>query len=488
MLDGVIADWHLTADGSDWKLLKQAVDKHLKADGSFDFSGADAVAFGVPVVTLYRVTLDARYWKAATAIHDALAASTASIPSPEESYQAATFLAAYAATGHTAFDEVVEAVKPHTAPGTASSQAVKADAPAWHIATVVDVLCWMPEDVPARPVLLEELRHSAPSVSKAPAGTGDVVATRIRAYALLKGIRKGWIAQNLEAATVKQATILRGGASSSEIKGQDMREAAAAMLLSSELAQTETQAIGHGKTVAVDGWFNSQLRKSATGGDELFHYKWDDDANSGFAFFGRAFERYGVKLATTGRPTADSLQGEQVYIIASPDIPSKNPKPNYVTPQDVDAIAKWVGNGGVLLLMQNDGQNAEFEHFNTLSERFGIHFNVVVKNTVEGTKWEQGKILIPAQTTTVFHDAHTAYMKEICTISTQQPAKPVLRDMLHDSGDVYMAIAKYGKGTVYAVVDPWLYNEYVDGRKLPVEYDQFASAKELARWAVEQAK
>ncbi len=25
-----------------------------------------------------------------------------------------------------------------------------------------------------------------------------------------------------------------------------------------------------------------------------------------------------------------------------------------------------------------------------------------------------------------------------------------------------MATAKYGKGTVYAMVDPWLYNEYTD--------------------------
>jgi len=39
------------------------------------------------------------------------------------------------------------------------------------------------------------------------------------------------------------------------------------------------------------------------------------------------------------------------------------------------------------------------------------------------------------------------------------------------------------------VTDPWLYNEYVDHRnKLPLEFDTYAAAKDLARWALEQAK
>jgi unsaturated rhamnogalacturonyl hydrolase len=49
-----------------------------------------------------------------------------------------------------------------------------------------------------------------------------------------------------------------------------------------------------------------------------------------------------------------------------------------------------------------------------------------------------------------------------------------------------MATAKYGKGTVYAMVDPWLYNEYTDGRKLPAFYDNFAAGNELVRWVLEQ--
>jgi unsaturated rhamnogalacturonyl hydrolase len=52
-----------------------------------------------------------------------------------------------------------------------------------------------------------------------------------------------------------------------------------------------------------------------------------------------------------------------------------------------------------------------------------------------------------------------------------------------------MAVAKVGNGVVFAVTDPWFYNEYIDHRnKLPLEYDTYAAAKELASWAVAQAK
>jgi unsaturated rhamnogalacturonyl hydrolase len=38
-----------------------------------------------------------------------------------------------------------------------------------------------------------------------------------------------------------------------------------------------------------------------------------------------------------------------------------------------------------------------------------------------------------------------------------------------------------------AVVDPWVYNEYADGRKLR-QYDGFEAAMDLARWAVSQSR
>ena len=57
-------------------------------------------------------------------------------------------------------------------------------------------------------------------------------------------------------------------------------------------------------------------------------------------------------------------------------------------------------------------------------------------------------------------------MKDTCAISLSGSAIPLLRDR----GDVVMATARYGRGTVFAAVDPWLYNEYTDGRKTPPQF------------------
>src|SRR6185369_10804814 len=106
----------------------------------------------------------------------------------------------------------------------------------------------------------------------------------------------------------------------------DAKGVGAYLMAGAEMGQASTEALGQGKTVLVDAWFNSQTRKNAAGQAELFHYKWDDDSNNGFSFFGRAFQRYGVKLAEERTaPTADDLKKAQIYILASPDIPSKNP-------------------------------------------------------------------------------------------------------------------------------------------------------------------
>ena len=50
-----------------------------------------------------------------------------------------------------------------------------------------------------------------------------------------------------------------------------------------------------------------------------------------------------------------------------------------------------------------------------------------------------------------------------------------------------MAVAHAGKGLVYANVDPWVYNEYTDGRTLPLGEDNFAAGLELTRWLVGEA-
>jgi unsaturated rhamnogalacturonyl hydrolase len=67
-------------------------------------------------------------------------------------------------------------------------------------------------------------------------------------------------------------------------------------------------------------------------------------------------------------------------------------------------------------------------------------------------------------------------------LTLSQKALPLLRY----KGDLLMAWTRYGKGMVFAVTDPWIYNEYTDGRKLPMEYDNFAGGQEVAAWLIRQ--
>ncbi|HEX6497005.1 MAG TPA: DUF4350 domain-containing protein [Acidobacteriaceae bacterium] len=232
----------------------------------------------------------------------------------------------------------------------------------------------------------------------------------------------------------------------------------------------------------VDAWFNSQQRQNAAGQKEYFHYKWNDSSDSGFSMFGQMFASHGATLDTLYEaPTADRLKRAQVYIIVSPDNPAKNPHPHYMQPEDAEHVAAWVKEGGVLLLMENDPANADITHLNLLAERFGIHFDDVLKHHIIGEQRAPGYIAVSGGGP-VFQRSHTLYMKDTCAISLKAPARAVLQD----KAGVVMAAAKYGKGTVVAVVDPWLYNEYTDPRKALPKQDNFAAGKEFVNWILKQ--
>jgi unsaturated rhamnogalacturonyl hydrolase len=234
--------------------------------------------------------------------------------------------------------------------------------------------------------------------------------------------------------------------------------------------------------VLLDGWFNSQQRPNATGQSEYFHYKWNDVSNSGFFLFGQIFRGFGVSTdALYTAPTLARLKGAQFYIIVSPDIPAKNPHPHYLQPEDATQVALWVKQGGVLILMANDPANGEIEHLDQLADLFGIHFNPVLSHHVAGTAHLMGTIVVPGGGPLFLHP-HTLFMKDTCTISVKGAAVP----LLEDKGDVLMATAKYGRGTVFAVADPWIYNEYTNGQNLPPEYDNLAGAVELVSWLLKQ--
>ena len=59
--------------------------------------------------------------------------------------------------------------------------------------------------------------------------------------------------------------------------------------------------------------------------------------------------------------------------------------------------------------------------------------------------------------------------------------------VLKNGTDDVMAVARYGKGTVFALGDPWIYNEYLDGRKLPAAYQNFRAAEQWVKWLLSVA-
>jgi unsaturated rhamnogalacturonyl hydrolase len=250
-----------------------------------------------------------------------------------------------------------------------------------------------------------------------------------------------------------------------------------------EMEMVQKQNAGKGKKVVLDYYFNNEWKKDATGTNVRWHYTWEDKSNSGFSMLGDIFNIHGARTKVLDQaPTAANLKGAQVYIIVDPDTEKETESPNYIQPEHIRSIVDWVKAGGVLLLMGNDAGNAEFTHFNKLTESFGVHLNEDSKNRVEGNQFEQGAIPVPANHA-VFKTAKKLYVKELASLHVTKPASVVL-----SHGEIKVAaVAKFGKGTVFIIGDPWLYNEYVDGRKLPADFDNYEAATDLVKWLLKPA-
>jgi unsaturated rhamnogalacturonyl hydrolase len=404
----------------------------------------------------------------------------------------------------------------------------------WYAMALVDVLDYVPADHPQRRELIAVLNRLSTAVLKVQdkknglwyqvldrgGEKGNYVeasASSMFVYALAKGVRKGYLPASINKA-VKKAyngilkqfievdangqTNLKGTVSVSGLGGNPYRDGSyeyylsepvivndpkgigAFILASNEIEMLPTQGEGKGKTVLLDNYFNSETKKDITGKMSPWHYTWDDLSNSGFSALGKIFEQHGAKTATlTQAPTAHDLSKASVYIIVDPDHEKDNPKPNYMQPQHAREIYNWVKGGGVLAIFLNDSINTEFKNFNQLPQKFGITFNQDARNLVKNDQFEQGAFIILSNHS-IFKTAKKIYVKELSTLNVTKPAKAVLTE----GGDNIIAVAKVGKGTVFAIGDPWLYNEYVDGRKLPLEYENFKAANDLVKWLLKQSK
>lgn len=405
----------------------------------------------------------------------------------------------------------------------------------WYASALVDVLDYFPASHPGRKSLIEILNRLVTAIGKQQdKSTGlwyDVMnykgpgkeknyfeasASSQFVYTIAKAVRKGYIpAAAISIARTGYDGILKkfvktengklnlhGTVKVSGLGGQPFRDGSFAyymsepvivndpkgigafLLASTEMEMQVTRPTGIGKTILLDRYFNSEKRKDITGKDGYWHYVWEERSNAGFSFLGSVFERYGAKLASLdSSPTAQDLKQAAVFILVDPDHTKDNPAPHFLAEKDIQIIQKWVRAGGVLMLMANDSANCELEHFNKLAGVFGFHFTNKSLHMVKNDTFEQGAVLT-GENHAIFKTAKKIFLKEISTLELHGPATALLRKQ----EDIIMTAARYGRGTVFAVGDPWLYNEYVDGRKLPAEYENFKAAEDLVGWILQKTR
>ncbi|HNR40636.1 MAG TPA: DUF4350 domain-containing protein [Bacteroidales bacterium] len=252
------------------------------------------------------------------------------------------------------------------------------------------------------------------------------------------------------------------------------------LILSCLLILFLTHCAHHTPVVGLDNWFNHEIN-AETG--QPFHYLWTDREFSGYSRWGEIFTSSGAEITTVGKPLKDVLSKIDVYIIVDPDTTSESKSPNYIGDDDIRVITEWVEKGGVLAVLANDAPNCEFTHLNKLMRNFGMSFNHVTLHPVTGTDYEMGaSTQLPDHP--LFKGVDKIYMKEISDINISGKAKPVLVE----EGKVLVAEVNYGKGYVFAIGDPWIYNEYIDHDLLPESFQNRKAAENLTNLLLGKVK
>lgn len=256
-------------------------------------------------------------------------------------------------------------------------------------------------------------------------------------------------------------------------RNDDLKAIGPFMQAAIEYELTDIQSIGKNKTVVLDRFFNNETRNN-----KPFHYIWEDRFDSGFSWLGGIFNDFGAKTTSLSEaPTLANLGNAKVYIIVDPDTKKETPKPDFIEQNHIDEIKKWVAQGGTLLLMANDTANVEIPHFNKLINEFGISLTDKNINLVKNDNFVDGEVII-SKPNEVFSVPNKLYIKEVVTLKTDKKAAIIAQK----DKDVVIATTKFGNGKVSVIGDPWIYNEYLNGRKLPKDFTNYKAATELVKW------
>jgi unsaturated rhamnogalacturonyl hydrolase len=412
-------------------------------------------------------------------------------------------------------------------PTTGKSPHIWGRAMGWYAMALVDALDYYPENHVGRDSLIQILQRWSAAVAKvqdpkdglwfdiidAPNDTRnykEASASSMFTRVLYKAVRHGYISHDYLANAKKGfAGILanfienkngqinlKGTVSVSGLGGNPYRDGSLDYYFKEPVVVNDPKGMGAFLQCAVeaeyaqvntkhpivllDAYYNNEIKKDASGNDSRWHYAWEDLSNGGFSMLGKQFENKGAQLKTlTSAPTPLALNKAGVYLIVDPDNNKDNPTPNYMNAAEAKVISDWVKEGGVLVLFANDSANCDLTHLNTLANLFGIQFTNESINMVKGTAFDMGAAF-PTLDNKVLKPGSKIYVKEVSALQLTGAVKPVA--LAEDK--VVAAVAAFGKGQVIAVGDPWLYNEYVDGRKLPIGFQNFEAMGQIVNFVM----
>jgi hypothetical protein len=201
------------------------------------------------------------------------------------------------------------------------------------------------------------------------------------------------------------------------------------------------------------------------------HYTWSLAAIGGFSQLAGIVLNLGGDTMSIGAVLdSTALSKANVLIIVDPDTTTEAPSPKYISVAETAAVNRWVMQGGVLMMLANNAGNCEFTHLNWLASQFGIRFNGDTYSTIYN--------LTPLPSHAFFAGCDTLYIKDISTFTLTTPAQAVLTL----GGRSLMATSTKGKGTIFALGDPWLYNEYINTE------DNYTSGTNVMRWLLAQVQ
>jgi unsaturated rhamnogalacturonyl hydrolase len=503
---GISRLWIQTANPAYFSYLQNRINYFISENGDIKFHKVqdydiDNILFGRILLTLYNVTSQVKYYKAASLLRDQLKSQLHK--NEGILYMREPFYAAYAKQFHEpeAFDDIANRFI------WMEQHARDAKTGLYEMA-LVDVLENFPVTHPKHDTLVSILKRRANAIKKLQdPSTGlwhDILnspkekeprivvsASAMFVYANAKAVRLGFLPASYLAVSKKGYdgilkqfidTNKEGYANLKGALSEDPNGVGVFIQAANEMEWHLVPKLGKNKVFLLDDYYNAEKKKDIKGVEYAYHYKWPEMYNNGFSFLGNIITTNGLQTKTLSQaPTAGNLKNASIYMIVDADNIADNPTPNYMNDRDAQEIYNWVKAGGVLVLFHNDKPNADFTAINKLSDLFGIHFNEDTYNKVIGINYLGGKIDVPAGHQ-ILKNVQTIYQKEVCSITVKAPAKSVLT-----KGDlVVFATAKIGKGTVFATGDPWLYNEYTDGRMLPAMYQNAEAAKDVVKWLISQ--